>query len=147
MLSRMTAHRSLGLFLLFALPVLAAAPEQAVIDAEKSWGAAIVSGDMSALTKVIGDDLTYGHGNGKTDSKATYIERIRTGAQKYVSFDYDEGMRVRLFGDAAVVNESARVNSITDGVPNAPHLRILHVFVKRGGHWELVAHQSTKLPD
>ncbi len=125
----------------------ASSPEQAVMTAEKAWGAAIVSGDVAALNRLMADDVTYSHASGKTDTKQTYIERIRSGAQKYVSFRYDEGTKVRVYGDMAVVNESARVDSLTDGSQNALHLRILHVFVKHDGAWRLVAHQSTKLPD
>lgn len=105
-----------------------------------------MAGDVQTLEQVMADDATYGHASGNTDTKRTYIDRIHSGAQKYVSFHYDEGTQVRVYGDTAVVNASAQISSVTDGKPNDLHPRMLHVFVKKHGHWQLVAHQSAKLP-
>lgn len=121
--------------------------EEAIRNAEKAWSVALVAGDVAALSRLMGDDLTYGHASGKTDNKQTYLDRIRSGAQKYAAFRYDSPLLVRVYGGTALLNSTARVDSVTDGQPNSPHLRILHVFVKRGGQWVLVAHQSTKLPE
>jgi ketosteroid isomerase-like protein len=131
---------------LSATTLSAASSEQAVRIAEKAFSDAIVAGDVATLEQVMADDATYGHASGNTDTKRTYIDRIRSGAQKYVSFHYDEGTQVRVYGDTAVVNASAEIRSVTDGKPNELHLRMLHVFVRRNGRWQLVAHQSVKLP-
>ena len=127
--------------------IRAETPEQAVMSAEKTWSKALVASDTAALDRAMADDLTYSHSSGKTDTKRTYIDRIRSGAQKYTSFVYDPGATVRIYGDTALLNATAQVVSLTDGKPNALHLRFLHVFIKRDGRWLLTAHQSTKLPD
>ena len=138
--------------LLLCLPLLtialcAATPEQSVLSAEHAWSEAIVSGDAAALDRVLGDELSYGHATGAIDTKASYISRIKSGAQKYVSFvfDADQPPEPRIYGDTATLVASATATSITDGKPNAKHLRYLHVFVKRDGQWQLVAHQSVEL--
>jgi len=135
------------LLLALSAAAVAASPEQAVLAAEKEWARAIAASDSAALEHVLADDLTYGHGSGRTDTKATYIDRIKSGAQKYVSVVYDDGTKVRLYGNTAVVNCVARISSITDGKPNSMHLRMLHVFVKKNGIWQLAAHQSVYLPN
>ena len=121
--------------------------EQAVMIAERVWSKALVAGDVATLERVMASDVTYGHASGKTDTKRTYIERIQSGAQQYKSFQYDPGATVRIYGDTALVNAVAQVASVTDGKPNALHMRFLHVYVKKDGQWMLVAHQSAKLPD
>jgi len=132
---------------LFAASLAAATPEQAVLDAEKTWSTAVVAGDTATLDRLLSADLSYGHASGALDNKKNYIGRIQSGAQKYVSVVYDEGKPdVRVYGLTAVLIASAEVTSLTDGKPNAQHLRFLHVYVRRGGQWQLVAHQSVKLP-
>jgi ketosteroid isomerase-like protein len=142
---------SLALTILFAgvvfagIGTAATPPEQAVLDAEKSWSTAVVAGDAAALDRVLAADLSYGHASGALDNKESYIARIKSGAQKYVSLQYDEGTQVRLYGSSAVLIASAEINSVTDGKPNAQHLRFLHVYIREAGRWQLVAHQSVKL--
>jgi uncharacterized protein (TIGR02246 family) len=133
---------------LFSLTFLGAeTAEQAVKSVERTWSKALVTNDVATLERVMSDDLTYGHSSGKTDTKRTYIERIQSGAQKYISFDYDPGLSVRIYGDTALLNAVANVRSMTDGKENSLHMRFLHVYVKKNGHWQLTAHQSARLPE
>ena len=118
------------LTIVYCAGVCASPEEQSVLDAEKVWSTALTAGDARTLERVMGDDLTYGHASGNTDTKRTYIDRIRSGAQKYTAFRYDPGISVRVYGATALLNATAQVASITDGKPNAPHLRFLHVWVK-----------------
>jgi hypothetical protein len=136
----------------FLLPLLAASlaaatPEQSVLDTERAWSRSVVSGDTATLERILGDELSYGHASGAIDNKASYIGRIKSGAQKYVSLVYDSGQPAapRVYGDTATLVASALVTSLTDGKPNTKHLRFLHVFVKHGAQWQLVAHQSVEL--
>jgi uncharacterized protein (TIGR02246 family) len=139
--------KSVVLFGLFAVSILRAeTAEQAVKSVERVWSKAVVAGDVATLERVMGNDLTYGHASGKTDTKRTYIERIQSGAQKYLSFQYDPGASVRIYGNTAVLNAVAQVSSLTDGKENSLHLRFLHVYVKKDGQWQLVAHQSVAIP-
>lgn len=132
---------------LAAVSLMAASGEQSVLDIERAWSQSVVSGDTATLERVLGDELSYGHASGAIDTKASYIGRIKSGAQKYVSFAYDAGQppAPRIYGDTATLVASAMVTSLTDGKPNTKHLRFLHVFVKHGGQWQLVAHQSVEL--
>jgi len=130
------------LFALFAAAALlsAAAPEDAVKQAELSFTKAIVAKDAAALEKLLGDDLTYAHSDGHHDTKASYIDNLKTGKQKYDKAEAGD-LSVRVYGNTAVL--TGKWNLVTDR-PLA--LSILHVYVKRGGQWQLVAHQSARLP-
>ena len=121
--------------------------EHAVLETERAWSAALVSGDAATLDRILGDELSYGHASGALDTKTSYVARIKSGAQKYVSFVYDAGQppAPRVYGNTATLVAAATATSITDGKPNVKHLRFLHVFAKRGGQWQLVAHQSVEL--
>lgn len=56
-------------------------------------------------------------------------------------------MEVRLYGNTAVLIAVAQVGtSQKGGKPNPVRLRFLHVWVWQQGRWQLVAHQSLRLP-
>jgi ketosteroid isomerase-like protein len=115
--------------------------------AEKLWAEATVSGDEATLKQVLARDLTYTHSNGETDTRAVFIENLKTGARKYHKVEH-ESMDVRLYGDTAVLAATARIEtSQKGGKINPAHLRFLHVWIFQNGRWQLVAHQSLRLPN
>jgi ketosteroid isomerase-like protein len=125
-----------------------AAPRSAdgVKAAEKSWATATVAGDEATLKQLLAADLTYTHSNGETDTRATFIDNLKTGARNYHRLDH-ESMEVRLYGSAAVLAAVARVEtSQKGGPPNPVRLRFIHVWIWQQGRWQLVAHQSLRLP-
>lgn len=119
----------------------------AVKAAEKSWATATVSGDEAALRNLLADDLSYTHSNGDTDTKAVFISNLKDGTRKYHKLEH-ERMDVRLYGDTAVLSATVQVATAAKGAAPAPaHLRILHVWVHKDGRWQMVAHQSLRLPN
>ena len=129
-----------------ALPGAAAKPSdiEAVRQAEHAWAQAAIKGDAAALDKILADDLTHTHGGGRTETKAQFLEAIRSGAQKYEAIDYGE-IKVRIYGLTAIVTSEPNIRTVNSGQPSSSHSRFLHVFVKQGGKWRLVAHQSTRM--
>ena len=117
---------------------------EAVRQAERAWAQAALKGDAAALDKILADDMTHTHGGGRTESKAQFLEAIRSGAQKYEAIDYDE-IKVRVYGSTAIVTSEPNIRTVNSGVPSGSHSRFLHVYVKQGGAWRLVAHQSTRI--
>lgn len=130
------------LLFLFALAAsFAASPDDAVREAERSFGASVASRDVAALERLLAADLTYGHSTGNADDKKSYIEGVKAGKTDYSNFVYDDAMQVRIYGNTAVVNASASFGPES----NRLHLKFLHVYVKKDGRWQLVAHQSVRL--
>ena len=118
----------------------------AVKAAEKAWASATVAGQEATLKQVLADDLTYTHSNGETDTKAVFIDNLKTGARKYHKMNH-ESMDVRLYGNTAVLTATAQIEtSQKGGTVNPAHLRFIHVWVLKDGRWQLVAHQSLRLP-
>lgn len=128
---------------LVTVAALAAAstPEQS----EREFGKALSSNDMATLDKLVSVDLVYTHSTGNTDSKDTYLGSLKSGDQKYNVFEYGK-IEQKMYGNTALVFADVHVKSVTKGTPGESHLKILHVWVKKGSAWQLVAHQSTKLP-
>jgi ketosteroid isomerase-like protein len=119
----------------------------AVKAAEKAWASATVAGDEAALKELLSDDLSYTHSNGETDTKAVFIQNLKTGARKYHKLHH-ESMDVRLYGDTAVLTATAQVETSQKGGKVHPvHLRFIHVWVMKNGRWQMAAHQSLRLPN
>lgn len=131
--------------LLLAASALAGV-EDDVKKAEMDFGAGITKNDFALLGKVLADDLHYLHSTGLVENKAGYLESLRSGRQKYNKFQYGN-IKVRVYGSAAVVNADAHVEFVTAGKPGKAHLAFTHVFARKGAQWQLVSHQSLKLPE
>ena len=122
----------------------AADPEAEIRDAEKAWAQAVVARDWAAVEKILGDKLIYAHATGGVESKKQYLDRVRSGAQKYDTINH-ESTRVVIYADSAVTHSIMRMAGTTNGTPFNDHLMMLHVWEKQGGAWRLAAHQTTKL--
>ena len=112
--------------------------------AEEAWAAAVKASNASALEKLLANDLVYTHSTGNVDTKADYLSKMKAGTQKYTDLQYS-GMKVRSWnGDTAVVNSQLRMIGATNGTPFDNTVYVIHVWVKQGGSWKLVAHQTTR---
>lgn len=116
-----------------------------VIAADKAWAAAIVGKDFAALEKLLADDLVYTHSTGIIDTKKAYIDSQKSGAQKYLSVDYD-GPKVQAYANTAVLTSGLKMHTETRGNDQTASFRVIHVWVKKDGRWQMVAHQTTRLP-
>ena len=110
------------------------------------WLTGITKNDFRKLDQVLADDLMYLHSTGVMDSKASYVKSLQSGKQKYVAGKIND-LKIRVYGQTAVINGDANFDFVTDGKPGKAHLKYTHVFVKGGKGWQLVSHQSLKVAD
>lgn len=123
----------------------ASAAVDAVTAAELARFKAQIAGDAKALDALLGDDLVYTHSNAMVDTKASYVESMRSGALKYQTIEPRE-MKVRVFGTTAVITAAAHITAVSNGQPVDNQLRYTDVWVLRDGRWQMVSWQSTRLP-
>ena|ERR1039457_92451 len=113
---------------------------------EQTWSKAILTKDIPALQKILGDQLIYAHSTGIVDTKASYIAKVSSGAQKYEAVEF-ESMTIKLYGDKmAVMHARMRMSGVNQNGPFDDHMLMMHAWYKNGRDWQLVAHQTTKLP-
>lgn len=122
----------------------ASATEQAILKLEQEWEDALLKSDAAALERLYADKMNYTHSSGTVDDKATYVGNIKSGATKYESMKRDE-IKVYVYGNAATVHCHWQVNSISKGNKIATNARLLHVYVKQNGRWQMVNHQATRI--
>ncbi len=126
---------------------LALADEKAVEAAERAWASGVTGKNYPVLEKVLADDLIYSHSNGLVDDKRAYIDALKTGKAEYYQIKY-ESIRVKMV-DANTAMAFCRAHFQTkaaDGGKQEMVLALLHVFRKKGADWQLVGHQSARMP-
>lgn len=133
----------LTLFLL--LSALNADDSQAILQAEKQWIAAIQKPDAAVLEKLLHVQLIYGHATGITDSKASYIGKVSSGKQKYAGVE-QEIVKMQHLGDTVIVHAKMHMFGVNQNGKFDDRVMLMHTWVKRDGRWQMVAHQTAKLP-
>ena len=137
--------------LMLGMPLVAQAQqkgaEQQVLQAEKDRFAAMIKSDAATLDKLIADDVTYTHGSARLVTKAEFIGELTSGAFKYLTIAPEEKeWKVRVVGNVAIVNGAAGMRVVDHGNDQTIRIRYTNVQVNRGGRWQMVAWQATRLP-
>jgi hypothetical protein len=145
-------HLMLALVFVFAASVNAqeaAAPPVAkeLLPLEKARVDTLCKGDLPGLEKFLASDLTYVHSSGVQESRAEFMDKLRTGERKYVSMEHDPGVAVRSYGDVAILTGSTKVQVILKGQTQNLHLRFTEAWQRHGKQWQVVAWQATKIAE
>jgi hypothetical protein len=108
---------------------------------ERSRQAAL-KGDTSYLEKYLADDYVGIGGDGKMFTKAESIQMRKSGAIKAQSID-ERDVKIRVYGNTAIVNALAFVKVTVDGKAISGDHRATFVWIKQKGSWKEVAFQVT----
>ena len=106
----------------------------------------MVEGDLPALEGLLADSLTYTHATGQQDTKGEFLQNLRAGFLRYGLIQPSEA-RVRLLGSAAVVTGTSQMGVRVGTRQLRFWIRYLALYELGKSGWELVAWQSTRLPD
>ena len=113
-----------------------------IIELEKRRVEAMTKGNVAALEEILADDLIYTHTTASLDTKASFIDSIASGSRNYRSIE-QEDVKIRQFGDSVVVTGQVKLH-VGDNKFSA---RFIDVYAKRNNAWQMVAWQSTRIPD
>ena len=136
---------SLFVFAAFCVSALAQGVEDHIKKLEIDRAAAVIKADVATLDQQTSDDYTFINMNGQVSDKAQMIHGFKSGESKLTVDDISD-MKVRVYGDTAVVTGKADVKGTLRGKDATGHVMFTRVYVKKGGHWQSVALQQTRLP-
>ena len=119
---------------------------QTIIDLDRQRMTAMAQKDVARLNDVLADDLIYTHSSARIDTKQSLIGAMQSGATVYNSVEPSE-VKAQDLGDAVVLTGVARIQVTSNGKPNAFGVRFTDVYARRGGRWQMVTWQSTRLPE
>jgi len=120
--------------------------EETIMQVERDWGDALTKRDMVALDRILGDDHSVTTKDGSVLTKAQELANYKSGESTNELSDFDP-MKVRVFGDTAVVTGGHREKSQYHGRDTSGHYRWTDLFVKRNGRWQAVASQLTRVEE
>lgn len=135
-----------SLFVLATLCGSAAAQsvEDQIKKLETDRAVAVVKGDLATLEAQTSDDYTLINMNGQMSDKSQMINGFKSGQSK-LTVDELSDMKVRVYGDTAVVTGKATVKGTMGGKDATGQALFTRVYVKKGGHWQSVALQQTRV--
>jgi hypothetical protein len=105
---------------------------------------ALIAKDSVALSKVLGDDVTYGHTNAMIQTKSELIRDVVSKVQDYKSIEPSD-MKIRLFDNSAIVNMNAKIVLNYKNEPMELKMKITLVWIKQNNDWVLEARQAVKI--
>jgi ketosteroid isomerase-like protein len=117
-----------------------------IIALDKARMDAMAKKDIAALGDIIADDLIYTHSSARMDTKASLIGNMQSGSTVYTSVVPSDVVAQDL-GDSVVLTGIAAISVMSGGKPNSFKVRFTDVYANRGGKWQMVTWQSTKLPE
>lgn len=121
-----------------------AGDETAVKDNIEALRKALLSADKAQLEALTAAQLSYGHSDGRVQSKAQFVDGVMTRKALVKSLTFPE-LTVTVAGDAAVARHLYVSQSETDGKTNNIKIGVLAVWQKQGGTWKLLARQAFRL--
>lgn len=126
------------------------ADEQELIKLDKEWSAAMNRGDRETLNRIVADDFTTRNGN---FNKAQYIEQalkdkadddlnLKNASAEQLNYSVKfKGAEMAVMTHFTIGKGEYKGKSFTN------YNRSFHVWMKRGGRWQVVATESTPVPD
>lgn len=121
---------------------LAQTPETAAVEqACETLRKLMITPDRSTLERIFADQLSYGHSDGRVQTKAEFIDALVNGKSVFKSISMS-AQTISLAGDIAIVRHRFEADAISNDVPAQPRIRILQVWQKQGGAWRLLVRQA-----
>lgn len=103
---------------------------------------AMLAGDVSALDRLIDDDLMFVSHLGRVVGKAEDLEMHRTKRLRITSMTPSD-RRIQRLGDTTVVSVQMHTTAIVEGVNVEETFRYTRVWNRRPGGWKIVSGQMT----
>jgi ketosteroid isomerase-like protein len=116
--------------------------EEEVLKVEKDFTDAIAKNDPESIERFVTDDWIIISADGGIIEKERFLEVIKSGTLTHEMMQCDD-MRVRIYGDSAVVSALTRSKGKFMGHEFITHERSTDIFVRRDGQWRCVLTQLT----
>jgi hypothetical protein len=116
--------------------------EKEILKVEGERDQAIQKRDMATLERIHADGFVFTNTHGRVLTKAQYLNQIRTGDIKFLSFEQSD-YQFRIHGNTVILTGLASSVVEYHGMVNRIPRRFTSVYIKLDGQWRLVAHQAT----
>jgi ketosteroid isomerase-like protein len=118
--------------------------EQILMKIERDGLAALLKKDIAAFGRIFADDAVVITPDGSAQTKAQLIADVKSGDLVVESSEISD-MKVRAYGDTAVVTYVTTDKGKFKGQDISGRYRWTDVFVRRAGTWQVVAGHGTPI--
>jgi ketosteroid isomerase-like protein len=118
--------------------------EAVLMKIEQDAAAALSKKDLAAFGSVFSEDAVFTGPDGAVQTKAQLLGDLKSGVLVIESSQIAD-MKVRVFGEAAVVTYATTDKGKYKGADISGRYRWTDTFVRRGGRWQIVAAQGTAI--
>ena len=119
--------------------------EAAVTQSVETLRKAVLEPDKAKLAQVTSDQVSYGHSDGRVQTKEQFINGVMTRKQVVKSLAFPD-LKLSVVGNAAIVRHIYMAESELDGKATTTKIGALQVWQKQDGTWKLLARQGFRLP-
>ena len=117
-----------------------------LVDAMRAFDLAQVSADTATLARLVTDDYVLVNSDASMDLKRKYLADFLLPGLTMDAYVIEDRIE-KLWGDAAVIAGVQRLSWTQDGQRHRRVLRIVHVWTKRDGRWQVTHTQLTRIPE
>jgi ketosteroid isomerase-like protein len=118
-------------------------PVRQLTELQQQLARAWVAGDRAAIERIIAPEWTVTRPDGGISTRADVLRDVfETRTHRIRSLTVDD-VRVRVFGDAAVVTGRTRGHGESGNTPYDVEIRFTDMFVRREGQWQAVASHAS----
>ena len=120
------------------------ADEAAVRKAIDNLVKAMIAADKAALEAVVSDQLIFGHSSARIETKAEFVRNILDKKPIYKSITIERSPKSAWPATTPSPDYTSAVELEAGGKEISIKVAVMTVWVKDGGTWKLLAHQSFK---
>jgi hypothetical protein len=114
--------------------------EQEIIALENKWNEAMMKVDTKALNEILADEYIETGDKGNMSNKAKHISALKSGDLKVSDANLND-LKVKVYGNAAVVTGRNTTKEIFKGKASNEAYRITDTWVMQNNRWQCVASQ------
>jgi ketosteroid isomerase-like protein len=119
--------------------------EQEIMKLVNGWNKSVIKLDVSFMEQILADDYTWTDPAGKIHSKAEEIASMKS-EEGLVTSAIDDEVKIRVYGDAAVVTGRTIAKWKAEGKEGTNQIRWTDTWIKRDGRWQCVADHVSNVP-
>ena len=107
---------------------------------------ALVNRDIEVAGQLHAADYELVTPLGATLSKDQYLGALAAGNLRYLAWDIESPMKVRVYSETAMIRYRVALEVVVEGhaIPRAPHWHT-DIYEKRDGRWQVVWSQATRI--
>ena len=120
--------------------------EETLMALERTWADAVMTHDAAPLQGFLADDFTQTSETGEVRGREETIARAASSAAVFSSGGLED-MRVRFYGDVAIVTGRFAAEGRSGDEPFTVNVRWTDTLVRRDGRWLCVASHSSTIDD